>query len=183
MFEVPFQTCLIEIACRMLAKSGEKLKSRFRRYFVLLCLSSELFAVSTDYMVSTGFGLAVGAMDSTQFLVSPHLEYIKTPRLYLGPLVQIGISDSLLFGASASVRYMVGNHAKIRPSFEGGIGLAFTTSPVADPNIGLLIHVGMGMDYQIDPNFAVGTLFRINMAPPLDSFFLSWPVIIARFGL
>lgn len=127
----------------------------------------------------------VGSLGSTQLLISPQMEYVKTPRILVGPLLQIGVANASIFAASATARYLAGNHSKIRPCFEGGIGMAFATSSSAfyESSVGVLINLGMGVDYQVDPNFSIGTIFRANIAPPLDNFFLSWPLVIVRFAL
>ncbi len=150
---------------------------------VMLLANSLCAAPNEHWIASGGFGLAIGSLGDTQVLLTPQLEFVRSPRLFLGPLIQVGIASSTIFGISGSVRYLVGNHAQVRPCFEGGLGMAFATSAFLTSSVGILIHLGMGVDYQVDPNFSVGTLFRANIAPPLDSFFLSWPLVIARFAL
>lgn len=150
----------------------------------MLIASGRSPAAATDHWIASGgFGLAIGSFGGTLVLLTPRLEYVRSPRLFLGPLVQVGIGSDSVFAASGSIRYLVGNHAKVRPCFEGGIGMAFATNAIQNQSVGILIHMGMGVDYQVDPNFSVGTIFRANIAPPLDNFFLTWPLVIARFAL
>lgn len=160
-----------------------------RLFFLVLLVTGIVHAEMTrqeSWIATGGFGLSVGALGQTQVLLTPQLEQVRTPRLYIGPLVQVGISTSSVIGISGTVRYLAGNHAKIRPSFEGGLGMAFATDDPGifrNSSVGVLIHVGMGVDYQIDSDFSVGTIFRANFAPPMDEFFLTWPVVVARLSL
>jgi hypothetical protein len=41
----------------------------------------------------------------------------------------------------------------------------------------------MGVDYQIEHGIAIGTMIRANFAPPLQTFFLSWPIVVGRFAI
>lgn len=136
-----------------------------------------------SWVASGGFGLSIGALGQTQVLITPQLEQIRTPRLFIGPLIQAAIASSTIFAVSGSIRYAVGNHARIRPSFEAGLGMAFATEVLLGSSVGVLIHMGMGVDYHVDSDLSLGTIFRANIAPPLDSFFLTWPLIVARFTL
>lgn len=151
---------------------------------VWLIFSVPVWASSTDaWNAAGGFGLTVGAPGGTQLLVSPQLEYASTPRVFMGPLIQAGISENSIFGVSGTVRYLAGDHAKVRPCFEAGIGFAVATGATAASPLGLLLHAGMGVDYLVGPNFAIGTVFRLNFAPPIADFFVSWPLIVIRTAL
>jgi hypothetical protein len=127
-----------------------------------------------------GIGLTVSP---TLFLLSPQLEYIARPNITVGPLVQLGISDPVvLFAPSLTGRIIIGNNPRVKPSLEGGIGIA-VGSAVGTSSIGVNIHFGIGFDYQIEPGIAIGTMIRANFAPPLKTFYLSWPIILGRFAL
>lgn len=111
------------------------------------------------------------------FLIQPQFEYRKSARLYYGPMVQAGLGSGFtLFTMSGYARYELGNHRKFKPSLEGSLGLT-----VGGGQVGVHIGVGMGFDYKIDNTLSIGTMIRGNFAPPVDTFFLSWPIFLVRF--
>ena len=133
-----------------------------------------------DWIASGGMGLTISP---TTFLLSPQLEYVYRPNLLVGPLVQMGLGNGgVLFTGEVTGRYILGHHPRIKPSLEAGLGLAAASGGYASA-VGVNIHVGMGCDYIIDRGIAVGTMIRANFAPPLKTFYLSWPILVARFLL
>lgn len=129
-----------------------------------------------EWIMGGGLGLTISP---STFLLSPQLEYIHSDRLTYGPLIQMGIESYVLFTVSGTARYAFGHHPKVKPSVEGGLGLAIASSSFAS-SVGVHIMMGMGLDYQIDHEFTLGTMIRANFAPPLKTFFLSWPLFLAR---
>lgn len=130
-----------------------------------------------------GFGLGFTA-DPSMFLVSPQMEYVLSPNFAVGPLVQVGFSNGTLFTGTFAMRYIIGAHPRVKPSIEAGLGLAGSEDVFLTGNYGFAAHFGMGFDYALpDSDITLGTMIRINFAPPLEAFFLSWPLIVARITL
>lgn len=137
-------------------------------------------AMAKGWIFSGGLGLTISP---ELFMITPQLEYVHDARLTYGPLVQVAVgSGSSLFTTSGSVRYLLGNHAKFKPAVEGALGLA-VASGVATDSVGVHIMMGMGFDYKIDNQISLGTMIRANFAPPLKTFFISWPLFIGRFTI
>jgi hypothetical protein len=132
-----------------------------------------------EWVASGGIGLTIAP---TLFLLSPQLEYVVKPHILVGPLVQLGISDWVLFTGGISGRILIGHHPRVKPCLEGGLGIAVASANYAS-SVGVNIHFGIGMDYQVDPDIAIGTIIRANFAPPLKTFYLSWPILMGRFTL
>lgn len=146
----------------------------------VLTTKAEAFGNRGNWIASGGLGLTVSP---TLFLLSPQLEYVQRPNLFIGPLIQLGMGDGgVLFTASGTARILLGQHPKVKPSLEGGLGLAMASS-LFGSSLGIHVLMGIGVDYIIDRNFTVGTMIRGNFAPPLKTFFLSWPMIVGRFAL
>ncbi len=130
-----------------------------------------------DWIGSAG----IGFMSSPAlFLLSPHLERVYRRNLYLGGLIQAGLGTASLFTATFTARFQVGNHPRLRPTLEGGIGLAAGSAAFASA-VGVAIHVGMGVDYLLEPDLAISTIIRANFAPPVQTFFLSWSIFQVRY--
>ena len=149
---------------------------------VLLFVSLSAFGRGQkgDWIAGGGFGLTMGP---TLVLLSPELEYIYKHNMTFGGLIQMGFGDGgVLFTSTGTVRYLIGTHPRVRPTFEGGLGLA-VASGVTTSSFGIHILAGMGLDYFIDKDMSVGTMVRLNFAPPLKAFFLSWPIIVVRYNL
>ena len=56
-------------------------------------------------------------------------------------------------------------------------------SSLYSSNVGVHILAAGGVDYVYDKNLTLGSMIRLNFAPPLKSMFLTWPMIIARYKL
>jgi hypothetical protein len=146
---------------------------------VLLALACTPSFAAKGWIFSGGLGLTISP---ETFLITPQLEYEHDNRLSYGPLVQAGVaSGGSIFTVSGSVRYVLGNHPKLKPSVEGGFGMAFGTGFAN--SVGVHIMAGMGFDYKLDNQMSLGTMIRLNLAPPLKTVFMSWPLIVFRMQI
>lgn len=144
------------------------------------CLLVSRPSQGKEWIASGGLGLTVSP---TLLMINPQLEYVYRPNLFFGPMIQAGLGDvGTLFTFSGTVRYLVGHHPRVRPALEGGLGLAVGSSSFSS-SVGVHITFGMGVDFVLEPTIILGTMIRANFAPPLDTFFMSWPIIVARFIL
>jgi len=148
-------------------------------YLFILCLSSAGMSANVGSWIASG-GIGLTASPAL-FLLSPQLEYVSKPNLNFGLLTQAGLGDSTIFTASGSLRYTFGHHPHVIPAIEGAAGIAAGSS-YKNP-MGVHLMFGMGMDYRIDASLSLGTTVRANFAPPMKTFFLSWPLIVARLAL
>jgi len=150
----------------------------------LLILSALLCAPLQAERLKAGtwmFGFGVGYLSAPGlFLAAPHLERTLNGWI-LGMLAQAGFgSNNALFAISATARVQVGEHPRLRPTLEAGIGFA-TASRGYNAQMGFELHAGMGVEYLWDSGTAFGTMVRANFAPPLHDFFLSWSILNVRF--
>lgn len=126
---------------------------------------------------SGGVGFTVAP---SYVFVSPQLEYSLRRHILIGPLVQAAIGDGeAIWGLSLSGRLLVGQHPRLRPSLEAGVGVSAFTS-TGTSRLGPLLHFGMGFEYILAPNITIGSLIRANLAPPVQTVFLSWPLLVVR---
>ena len=154
-----------------------------RLLFLFLVLTQGAYSAANrgDWLGGGGFGLTLGP---TLLMLAPELEYVYKPDVTFGSLVQMGFGgDGVLFTVSGTYRRVLGDEkAKFRPTFEGGLGLAAASS-LFSSSVGIHILAGGGVEYVYDKNLTLGSMLRLNFAPPLKSMFLSWPMIIARYKL
>lgn len=131
------------------------------------------------YVGTLGMGITV---DPTLFMLSPWLEYLHSPNFSYGGLVQLGISSGVLMTGSGTVRWRFPiRYENVWPVAEGGFGMAFASG--GGTSVGVHILAGGGVDYRISNDVTLGTDLRLNFAPPLDTFFLSWSILQARVYL
>lgn len=142
-------------------------------------INAHAFGTRGNWIASGGFGLTISP---TLLLLSPQLEYVQRGNLFFGPMVQMGLGSGVLFTGTATGRFLIGKHPRVKPSVEGGLGIALASASVGSA-VGIHILLGMGLDYIIDRDISIGTMIRANFAPPLTTFFASWPLIVARFAL
>ncbi|MFM8315199.1 MAG: hypothetical protein ACKOA8_13015 [Deltaproteobacteria bacterium] len=154
-----------------------------RLIFLFVVLTSFSYAGNNrgDWLGGGGFGLTLGP---TLIMLSPELEYVYNKDVTFGGLVQMGFAgDGILFTVSGTYRKVLGDErSQLRPTFEGGLGLAMA-SGISTSSVGIHILAGGGVEYVFDKNLTLGSMLRLNFAPPLKSMFLSWPMIIARYKL
>ncbi len=154
------------------------MKSKTFRFVLGLLALVSAPSFANRWIASGGLGLTV---NPTLVMLNPQLAYTYRPNLYFGPMIQAGLGTPTIFTFSGTVRYIIGNDPKLKPNIEGGLGLAVGSSTAS--SVGIHIMFGMGVDYVIDSRLRLGTVVRANLAPPMDDFFLSWPIIIARYYL
>ncbi len=150
--------------------------------FLLLCfVVTNGFSLGRvgDYLASGGVGITVGP---STFLLSPQLEYVYRDDLTISGLAQIGISDGVLFTGGGVARWLLGNHNYIKPTIEAGIGIALS-SDILPKSFGVHLLGGIGADYFVSKDMSIGSMLRLNFAPPMKGFFVSWAILNARFVL
>jgi hypothetical protein len=148
--------------------------------FVLFSSRSHAMGTKGDFIGSAGMGIMTSP---TLFLISPELEYVHSDEVTLGGLAQMGLGGGgVLFTASGKVRHFFGGSPRVKPCVEGGLGLTLASSLFSSA-VGVHILAGMGFDYILDKRTSIGTMIRLNFSPPLQSFFLSWPMVTMRFLL
>lgn len=147
--------------------------------FVALTLFFAAPSQASQTLFSGGMGLT---FSPSMFLLSPQIEVPAGPRLLVGPLIQLGLSSVTLATFSGTARYILGNDPKLKPSIEGGLGLA-VASNFAASSIGACIQFGMGFDYRFSPAASIGTVLRLNFLPPLTTLVVSWSLVTFRVWL
>ncbi len=148
---------------------------------LLFCsVRSHAIGSKGDFIGSAGLGIVTSP---TLFLISPQLEYVHSRDIQLGGLAQMGLGGGgVLFTASGTVRHFFGGNPRVRPCVEGALGLSLSSS-LFSSSVGVHIGAGMGFDYVLDKRTVIGTIIRLNFSPPVNSFFLSWPIVTLRFLL
>lgn len=131
-----------------------------------------------DWIGSVGMGFVASP---GMLLVSPHLEKVYRKNLFFGALIQAGFGGAgALFSVTATARMHIGHHPRLRPILEGGFGMSSATAAFSS-SFGVNLHMGMGVDYLLEPDIVLSTIIRANFAPPVQTFFLSWPVFQIRY--
>jgi hypothetical protein len=152
-------------------------------------LSSPTLSPSWLLRGSVGFTL-----DPDTFLMGLEGDYSLTKELFLGPLVQIGVSDDhVIVAPTANLRYEFALPEKpkelknLKPFLQVGMGFVYMHKDQKHhdrDDVGFLINPGFGVDYYLTDKFALGTNMLFNVVPGdvLDQhFFFSWQVLTATY--
>jgi hypothetical protein len=155
------------------------MRLRHLALLLLLCVPARAERLRLgDWVGSAGMGFM---SSPALFLISPHIERLYRPNMFLGVLMQAGFGGpEALFTISFTGRYQLGEHPRLRPVVEGGAGFVAASKGFGS-SFGVLIHMGMGVDYLVTPDVAISSVVRANFAPPVQGFFLSWPFIQVRY--
>jgi hypothetical protein len=113
----------------------------------------------------------------------------------IGPLIQFSIGRDFIFAASGGPKLtfdFADNDFTdfVKPYVQAGAGIVLIAGergPRRDgrsrAEVGLLLNLGMGVDFYIDEQLSLGTGFLFNIMPtdPLDEvFFWGWKMIEAK---
>jgi len=129
------------------------------------------------------------------FLLGLGLDYGVAEFMSLGPLLQLGISDddtivaptlNFHFGIpllGASNQYL----RRLEPFVQAGLGMAYIEKERGnqeDDDVGFLMNGGVGAQYWLNDEIAVGTSMLFNGMPEDvvdENFFFSWQVVTFRY--
>lgn len=150
---------------------------------LFLIWGTSVFALTPQKGDWIGSGGAGVSLSPTLMMISPQLEYAYTPDISFGVLSQLGFgATGTLFTLSGTGRITFAKKGKMYPCAEGGLGLALAND-LFPQSLGVHMMVGFGVDYVIDQATSIGTMLRFNFAPPLQSMFITWPLLVGRFLL
>lgn len=103
--------------------------------------------------------------DGTAFALNLHADANLNERVSVGPLLQLGFTGDLtLVGFSGQGKYTIPiseTDNRFKVVFQGGIGFVHADPGPADTSF--LIPLGVGMDYQINPQLAFTSDFLLNI--------------------
>jgi hypothetical protein len=139
----------------------------------------------------SGVGFTIGP---DMFLVPFVLETKIAPELWIGPSVQVAVSDDeTFFAPGAELRWVLAEGApngefldRVSPFFTAGIGLAYLEKERRagdDDDWGLLLDVGLGAEFRIDERISVGSRMVFDWFPADlvgEHFLFTWQVVTLR---
>jgi hypothetical protein len=137
------------------------------------------------YFIEPGIGFT---SDPGTFLLAFTAGKFITPNVAIGPLVQLGVSDSdSIFAPALNVRgiFDIEGHGleRVKPYVEGGAGLIYLNKDHHhgdDDEWGFLIDFGFGANVELDRNITLGTGFIFNLMPSEvvdERFIFSWKIL------
>jgi len=129
--------------------------------------------------------------DPETFLTGLEFDFVATPNVSLGPLVQIGVSDKHTLVAptlNARYRFFISDADKdlrrLKPFVNAGLGLVYMEKErrhrTDADEVDFLLNTGFGLEYDLHESVAVGTHFLFNIVPWKvvdERFFFSWQVV------
>jgi hypothetical protein len=119
-------------------------------------------------------GLAgIGFTDGPDsFLVGFELDFWQSDRLAIGPMLQLGLDDNVeMFAPSlhAKYRFPLGSDTKRLSAFaQGGIGILALERdqlPGDDDDVGLMLQMGGGIEFQLESNAFLASTILIDLMP------------------
>jgi hypothetical protein len=142
-----------------------------------------------EYFLEAGLGQTFGP---STFLLSATGGKFVDPNLAIGPTLQLGIDDNeTIFAPTFGVRRTFGLDSsdlrKIEPYIEGGAGFAYLEDDRRggdDDDLGFLITFGMGANFELQRNLALGTGVLVNLMPGEvlgERLFVSWRILQLNF--
>lgn len=175
--------------------------SAIRITFLLFLLLSSPLSQAGDYTFhnSDRAGTYAGT-GSIGFTLSPDTfmaglggDYFITHNVTLGPLIQMGVSNStFLVAPTAEVKGVFdlpweGFPQRVKPFAQAGAGFVYANVSRASANddgIGFLFNMGFGCDIYLSDRLALGNNMLFNVVPARvlgDRFFFSWQFVTAKY--
>ena len=146
-----------------------------------------------SFRASIGFTASPGS-----FLLSAELPYAVNDHVFVGPLLQLGLSsDDKIVAPSANVQYVFDTSGvqneilnKLEPFLQGGVGFAYIHKDRRGrrgrdrDDVGFMFNFGGGVEYRFNETVSLGTNMLFNILPvdtAGENFFFSWQVATVRF--
>jgi opacity protein-like surface antigen len=139
-------------------------------------------------------GGALGfTIDPSCFLTAFEADYAVTRNLLVGPLLQVAVSDEEeVVAPSLNVQYLIDLPEstafldRLKPFAQVGMGFAYIEKERRGrsdkDDLGFLLNVGFGAQYELTDEFAVGNSVLFNVLPDEvidERFFFSWHFLTA----
>ncbi len=125
--------------------------------------------------------------DPGQFLIGAELDFFLNENFSIGPLLQFGVEDGgVILAPSANFVYhfyLEDPLERLRPFVQGGVGFAYLHEDDRkgdDDDIGVMINIGGGINYEIADRTLLGSHMLFNAMPDKvldENFFFSWQVV------
>jgi hypothetical protein len=138
--------------------------------------------------------IGVGFTDGPDtFLLGGEADFPMNPRLSIGPMLQLGLDDHTTFVApSFQAKYRIpleygGGPSAFTPFVQGGIGAAYLDKNQPSDNhsgAGLLLHIGGGVEMQLDKDLVLATNLQADLLPDHvagEGFMWSWQILQLGF--
>jgi hypothetical protein len=137
--------------------------------------------------------IGIGFTDSPDtFLLGGEADFPMNPRLSIGPMLQLGIDDNTtLIAPSFQAKYHIpleygGGPSAFTPFVQGGVGAAYIDKdgPGGHTGAGLLLHVGGGVEMQLDKALVLATNLQADLLPDHvagEGFMWSWQIVQLGF--
>ncbi len=122
------------------------------------------FQPQKPWSAGATMGFLANTPDDTAFALNFNAEAKIAPKFSIGPLLQLGFTDDLaLVGLSGQGKYAIGIPdlgERFKVILQGGIGFVHADKGPSDTSF--LIPLGVGVDYQINPDLAFKSDFLLN---------------------
>ena len=122
------------------------------------------FHVQKPWSAGATMGFLANTPDDTAFALNFNAEAKLVRNFSIGPLLQLGFTDDLaLVGLSGQGKYALGIpdfNERFKVILQGGIGFVHADKGPSDTSF--LIPLGVGVDYQINPDLAFKSDFLLN---------------------
>ena len=155
----------------------------------LPCVAANAQTRGKGETVSVPGGLGFTA-DPTSFLMGVDVPFAISENVALGPSMQVGVANDTTFFAPTWVgefRLPMGDNPFL-PFATLGFGAAYLEKERPGPDRhdwGFLIDLGIGGDFWVTDQFAVGTKATFHLMPDDvagEHFLFSWQVLTGRFS-
>jgi hypothetical protein len=136
--------------------------------------------------------IGLGFTDSPDTtLLGGEVDFYQSEQLAIGPMLQLGLDDDTTilapsFQAKYHIPVKVSSYPRPAPFVQGGVGLVWMDKDRRgrdDDDLGLLLHVGGGLELMLDDRLALASTLTINLMPAKvvgERAFLSWQIL--QFG-
>ena len=157
------------------------------------------YYADSEPVAATGTGVsargAVGlTADPSSFLLGLGFPIDLNPWLAFTPHIQLGFDDEeTIVAPTLNLEYHFdlrnssnGLARRLHPYIQGGLGFAYIHKDRRgddDDEVGFLLAPGLGLEFDLTENLALGSNVRFNVLPSEvsgENFFLSWEFVTLR---
>lgn len=138
--------------------------------------------------------IGIGFTDGPDtFLLGGEADFPVNQRLSIGPMLQLGFDDNTtLIAPSFQAKYRIpleygSGPSAFTPFVQGGIGAAYLDKSDMSGDhsgVGLLVHIGGGVEMQLDKDLVLATNLQADLLPVHvagEGFMWSWQILQLGF--
>ena len=118
------------------------------------------------FELGANLGFSGGTIDGTALAIAINGDYLATPHIAVGPLIQFGLTEDLFqIGVSLQAKFFLDlpDTPQLKPHLQIGVGFIHADFGNTFDDTSWLIPIGMGVEFRVDKNLYLDSTLLLNL--------------------